>query len=117
MNVKAIVAGGRDFKPSQEHLEWLSEVCQRLNVTHIISGGCRGADTLGERFARDNGFDLSVFYAEWDKYGKAAGPMRNRKMAEHADVCILFPGGAGTRSMLKCAKECNLHIEEWKEYQ
>jgi predicted Rossmann-fold nucleotide-binding protein len=111
--MKAIVAGGRDFKPTHEHYEWLYRLCVQLNVNEIISGGCAGADTFGAHFAADNDIEVKVFKADWKKYGKAAGPIRNLAMAKYADICILFFGGSGTINMLKCARQFGLHVEQW----
>jgi hypothetical protein len=81
-------------------------------VTKIISGGCRGVDKLGEQYAKDHKIPFQVFKAEWSRYGKAAGPVRNQKMAESADalIAILYPGSKGTRSMIKIALKQGLKV-------
>lgn len=112
--MKAIIAGGRDFKGTKEHLEWLLRLKEELSITEIVSGGASGADRFGECFACDENLQLTEFRAQWDKYGQSAGPRRNLLMAKYADICILFPGGSGTRSMLECAKQEGLHIVQWE---
>lgn len=58
---------------------------------------------IGERYAAENGFLIERYPAEWDKYGKSAGPKRNRKMAEISDYVICFWDGKskGTKSMIE----------------
>jgi hypothetical protein len=57
-----------------------------------------------------NRVPVKQFPADWNKYGKAAGPIRNAQMAKYADAVILFPGGRGTANMRKLAKEHGLEI-------
>lgn len=73
----------------------------------LISGGAPGADSLGERFATEMQFPVKLFPADWDTYGTAAGPIRNRQMAEHATHLIAFWDGIshGTRNMIDVANE------------
>lgn len=68
-----------------------------------MSGCASGADSLGERFAREYNLECRYFPAQREKYGKAAGPMRNRQMAEVADGAVVFWDGRsrGTRSMIE----------------
>lgn len=60
----------------------------------MISGHARGADTIAESVAEELGWQVEVFPAEWSKYGKQAGGMRNQQMVDHgADICLAFPLG------------------------
>lgn len=54
----------------------------------IVSGGCSGTDALAERYAHSNGYPLQIFPADWSRYGKRAGYVRNREM--HAYIST-FP--------------------------
>lgn len=70
------------------------EVTSRFNVseiTQIVSGGARGADMLAERFGLEYGIDMEIFPAQWGKYCKRAGYIRNTQIAEYADCAIAFP--------------------------
>ena len=113
---RVIIAGSRNF----DDYDLLRKKCGRLlkmeNV-EIVSGHARGADTLGEKFAEENGIPLKVFPAQWDTYGKAAGPIRNRQMAEYAaqadcGFLVAFPKGEsnGTRNMIRTAKWYDLTV-------
>ena len=112
---KVIIAGGRTF----EDYEYLKKVCDFLlanrneSQIEIVSGNARGADTLGERYSKERGYKLTLFKADWDKYGKKAGYLRNKQMAEYADALIAFMekgGTKGTQHMINLATEKGLKV-------
>jgi hypothetical protein len=109
---KCIVAGGRSFD-DYEHLKATLDLylCLKTNI-EIVSGGASGADKLGERWANEKGIDIKLFPADWDTYGRAAGPIRNEEMAKYADACIVFWDGKskGTLSMIESAKRYKLKL-------
>lgn len=59
-----------------------------IRPTHIVSGGARGVDTLARFYAETNGIEFTEYLADWDKYGKRAGFMRNCVMVGAADAVI-----------------------------
>ncbi len=69
-----------------------------------------GADALGERWAKENDIPVKVFPANWDKHGKAAGPIRNKQMAAYGEMLIAFWDGksSGTGNMISLAEPYNL---------
>lgn len=75
-------------------------------VDELIVGGCRGTDSLAERWARERGIPVKVYKADWEKYGKSAGPRRNEEMAKDADFGVCFWDGKsrGTRNMIGLMK-------------
>jgi len=110
--MKIIIAGSRNFNNYKE----LCKICDYLlkdqkNI-EIVSGTAKGADILGEKYAKDKGYEIKKFPANWDKYKKAAGYIRNKEMAEYADVLIAFWDGEskGTKHMIDLAKENKLMI-------
>lgn len=108
---KVIIAGGREFCNSEIFLNFLfTGIPQDLDITEIVSGGARGADAMGERFATQFNIPLKIFPADWKTHPKAAGPIRNRQMAEYADVLVAFWDGksAGTKNMIDTATELGL---------
>ena len=110
---KIIIAGGRDFMDYNLLKEKTNKILQEKRVSHkivIVSGCARGADTLGLRYASENAFDAEEYPADWDKYGKKAGYMRNVEMAENANALIAFWDGKskGTKHMIDIATERNL---------
>ncbi len=64
-----------------------------LNISEVVSGGAIGVDLSGENFANIFGFKLKKFPADWETHGKAAGPIRNKQMAEYADALLLIWDG------------------------
>lgn len=108
--MKLIIAGGRDYLLAEKDYEFLGTITP--SITEIVSGGCSGADRCGEDFARANDIPIKLFLADWNEYGRAAGPIRNRKMAEYADAVVLFPGGRGTDSMRNEAHRAKISIFE-----
>lgn len=116
MDYKVIIAGGRyfsDYALLQEKCDYyLSNKLKTHNVI-IVSGHASGADSLGERYAQDHGLACDIHPADWDKHGKAAGPIRNAEMAEVADALIAFWDGQsrGTANMISLAKSKGLSVD------
>ena len=112
---RVIIAGCRDFQDYallKEKCEYyLQNKLQSDNVI-IVSGHASGADSLGERFAQEHGLQIELHPADWAKHGRAAGPIRNREMAESADALIAFWDGQsrGTKNMIDQAREKGLKI-------
>lgn len=115
--MKVIIAGGRNF----DDYELLRVVCNAVLATakdiEIVSGGASGADALGERYAAEMGYPLKRFPADWNTHGKAAGPIRNKQMAEYANGLIAFwdSSSRGTKHMIETAKKNGLkvYVEEY----
>lgn len=121
--MKLIIAGGRDFadyrllenecKSFIAKNTFLKEgnasTLEAKDIT-IISGKALGADLLGERFASKFGFTILEFPADWDRFGRSAGYIRNKQMAEIATHCICFWDGEskGTKHMIDLAEQFNL---------
>ena len=86
--MKLAVIGSREFSD----IKLLHDVLLPyvFTVTLVVSGGARGADKLGEEWAKKYGIDTLIFPADWDKYGKAAGFMRNEDIIMNADQVIAF---------------------------
>ena len=107
---KVIVAGSRNYTDYEEARAYIDLCLSRIRTEYdlvILSGGCRGADRLGERYAAERGYPVIRFPADWDTYGRSAGPIRNREMAEASDYVICFWDGRsrGTRQIIDCAEK------------
>lgn len=117
--VKVIVAGSRtanNFELVEKSLMmyFKEHKLHRADV-EIISGTARGADQLGEQFANKYGLKLTKFPADWDKYGKSAGYIRNEEMAKYANengILFAFWDGKskGTNHMINLAKKYSLTV-------
>lgn len=112
--MKLIVAGGRDYRLTEEDKDFLDRVHRELRITQVVEGGCTGADTGGNYWAKSVGLPVATFAIsreEWSRVGPSAGPKRNHKMAQYATeggpdtpaALVLFPGGSGTQSMFNVA--------------
>lgn len=124
MKARIIVAGSRDYKDYGQLADVLDRLMTKLQEqsidksdVEIVSGGCRGADELGERYAKESCIRCSIFPADWSKYGRSAGPIRNDTMAKYAvkadkGYLVAFPIGEsrGTRSMIKLAEQHGLEV-------
>ena len=110
---KVIIAGCREFTDYSMLCSFADEVLAGMKDIEIISGGARGADALGERYAREHGYALKVFPAEWKKWGPVAGPIRNGEMAGYADALIAFWDGrsSGTLDMIRKARAKDLPVQ------
>lgn len=88
-------------------------------ITEIISGGAAGADAMAERYAQENGIKMQVINADWKKYGKAAGPMRNTEIVEAAqEIYALWDGqSTGTADTIRKAQKAGkkVHILRYEE--
>ncbi|WP_353571512.1 DUF2493 domain-containing protein [Candidatus Albibeggiatoa sp. nov. BB20] len=108
--MKLIIAGSRDFN----NYKLLCQHMQQLNLkpSEVISGTCRGADLLGEQWANDNNVNIVQFPANWNKYGKKAGPIRNKQMADYGTALIAFWNGkaGGTSNMVRLATVGGLKV-------
>ena len=110
--MKVLVCGGRDYQD-------YSKVCWVLGHTEppislVIHGAAPGADSLAAKWAVEQGIPTDAYVADWDKYGKAAGPIRNRVMLElgKPERVIAFPGGKGTADMVFRARRANVPVTE-----
>lgn len=106
---RIIVAGCRyyeDYDEAKAYIEMCIKNIRKKYTLIFLSGGCRGADMLGERYAKENGFSIERYPADWQKYGKSAGPKRNLQMAKACDYVICFWDGKshGTASIISYAK-------------
>lgn len=110
---RVIIAGGRDFYDYQ----FLSTAMNSLlrNITEeivVVCGQARGADTLGEQYAKEHGYCVDYYPANWEQYGKRAGYLRNEQMAQNADALAAFWDGKsrGTKHMIETARRHGLKV-------
>lgn len=108
--MKVIIAGSRtiyDYSVVQEFLDALD-----LEITEVVSGAASGVDYLGIQWALENKISVKTFLAQWSKYGKGAGPIRNRQMAKYADALVVIWDGQskGTKNMIDEARKQGLIV-------
>jgi len=133
--MKVIIAGGRDFNDYEKLKKAIAQ--SGWLITEVISGGAKGADSLGERWAEENNIPVKRFPADWNnlkqagaivkvnkwrkKYNANAGFFRNEEMAVYAAKghpecggALLMEGGNGTADMKRRAKKHELMIHEYE---
>lgn len=112
--MKVIIAGSRDI----EDINIVPKAMDRfygVNITEVVSGKASGIDTLGEIWAEANDIPVKSFPANWKKYGKAAGPLRNKEMAEYADAAVVIHNGSkGSLNMISEMKKLGKPVYEVK---
>lgn len=108
--MRTIIAGSRTISDSDLVIEAIKE--SEFEITSILCGGAKGADMLGKNWGKKNSIEVKEFPANWEKFGNAAGIMRNVSMANHADALIAIWDGksTGTRHMIEEARRKNLKV-------
>jgi len=100
--VTALVCGGRDYADRERVREILDDIHALTPITTLVHGAAPGADSLAFEWAIANNIPARSFPADWQKHGKAAGPIRNQQMLDEGrpDIVVAFPGGRGTADMV-----------------
>ncbi len=111
--MKTIIAGSRDINDMDKLYKALISV--NWPITEVVSGGARGVDMLGEQWAFDKGIIFTRFPANWEKFGRGAGFIRNAEMANYAEALVAIWDGCskGTGNMIDLAraKRLKIHVE------
>lgn len=116
---RVIIAGSRGFTAFADLCAYCDKVLARKaqegQIT-VISGHCPGPDLMGEAYARARGYAVEVHPADWNQYGRAAGPIRNREMAAAAHALIAFWDGQsrGTKNMIDEARAACLPVRVYR---
>lgn len=111
--MKLAIVGSRDFTDYKILDDFIRSKFDLSEIDTVVSGGAKGADALAERFAEEHNFKIDVKKAEWGKYGRAAGPIRNALIVEEADAVVAFPtvDSRGTKNSMEIARKKNKRIE------
>lgn len=110
-SMKLIVAGSRQFKNELEAYKSLVDYLDTLDITEVVSGCAKGADSMGEYYASINDIPIRKFPANWKKYGKAAGFIQNEEMAKYAAVVLWNGTSKGSKHMIDTAKKQGLELK------
>ena len=103
--MRLIIAGSRSFTNYQLLCEALAP--ERPRIAQVLTGGARGADQLGYRWAWKHAIRHQVFRADWERFGKSAGVRRNFQIAQAGDMLIAFWDGRspGIRHLIGCMQQ------------
>lgn len=118
--MRVLVCGGRDYNNRDHVHNTLTQLdAERGPITCIIHGAATGADHEGMIWAQmmaESGRKImhAPFSAELRVFGKAAGPIRNKRMLVEGkpDVVVAFPGGRGTADMMRQARVAGVEVIE-----
>ncbi len=124
-HMRVLVCGGRDFALPEKSIEasnqrsfiwnYLTQVNLGVEpIEVLIHGGAVGVDRCAGQWAHNQRITVREFIAQWDKYDKSAGPIRNQQMLDEGkpDLVIAFPGGRGTADMVRRAKKAGVKVDE-----
>ncbi len=107
--MKLAIVGSRGFDNYDVLVTWANGVFYMYHSDKkaVVSGGAKGADSLGYQYAKDNGLDYTLFAANWDKHGKSAGFRRNQQIVDACDMVLAFWDGKskGTQDTINKAKK------------
>ncbi len=103
-NSRVAVVGSRSYSDLQSVRDFVGYLPQKCT---LVSGGAWGVDKAGECGAKLRNMKTDIYLPDWDKYGKTAGVLRNRKIVENSDFVVAFwkTGSKGTESTIQIAKE------------
>ena len=112
--IKVIIAGSRTFSDYKLLATTCDHMLQNQEDVEIVSGKePKGADKLGELYAEEHGYNVEEFIPFWAQFGDAAGPIRNKAMAEYADALICFWDGQskGSLNMIQVARNAGIMVK------
>lgn len=110
--MKTIIAGSRTITNEREVFVDILCADDTWPITEVVCGGAKGPDTIGKKWAESHEIPTKLFLPDWKKYGKSAGIIRNKQMAEYADMCIVFWDGEsrGSKNMIQEALNMELKL-------
>ena len=101
--MKVAIIGGRDFKNYSLLKSTMSKI---KGISCVVSGGALGADYLAEIYAKQNNIHTLIFQADWARFGRSAGPKRNKTIVQNSQLVVAFWDGTskGTKNTINQAK-------------
>lgn len=107
---RLIIAGSRHLDEAAA-LDAIESVAKPEHVSEVVSGGARGADAAGERWAERHSIPVRRFPADWSQ-GRAAGPKRNEEMAAYGQALLALWDyqSRGTADMIRRARAHGLPV-------
>jgi YspA, cpYpsA-related SLOG family len=119
--MRVLVCGGRYFQNVVRLWRVLDAFHAKHTIAGVIEGGSDavageyyGADYWARMWAKAHGIPSMTEFADWDQFGRWAGPKRNKEMIDKysPEAVIAFPGGAGTANMIKQARTAGIDVHE-----
>lgn len=109
--IRLLITGGRGYQ--DEDFVWyiLDKILYQRDIELLIVGDATGADALARLWAEARGVPIKVEYADWNRYGDAAGAIRNDDLLTWGPTAVVaFPGGAGTADMIAKARRKKITV-------
>ncbi len=122
IGITVLVCGGRAITGAVKAslLQCLDTVHSKTPIAKVVHGACPNpneayrysADLVGQYWALGNGVEVVGYPADWQRYGRSAGPKRNTQMLdmERIDLVVAAPGGTGTADMCRQAKARGVRV-------
>lgn len=113
--IRLTIGGCRTFDNYEIFSKFVGECIESINHHDriiILSGHCKGTDLMAEKYAAEKEYEIEIYPADWKKYGRSAGPKRNREMVEKSDVVVAFwdSNSRGTKSLIEYANKKNVTV-------
>lgn len=115
--MRVLVCGGRDYEDLHEDgrnavFVALSDIHAVTPIAFVMQGGAKGADRSAREWAATNNVPGQTYHADWSTFGRAAGPIRNRRMLANGnpDLVVAFAGGRGTADMVRLARNADIKV-------
>ena len=111
-----LICGGRNFDDEVMFEDAMGDLMRHFgHPSRIVHGGATGADGMADDLGKRLSVDVVPCPADWTKHGRAAGPIRNKEMLTHRPTKVIaFPGGRGTKDMVKQARSAGITVVEIK---
>ena len=120
---RIVICGGRHFNDYEQLKTTITNFLKQRKIeienVEIVSGHCQGADMLGEQYAKEYGLKLTIFPADWQRYKRKAGPIRNKQMIEYimqtenkAVIAFVSENSKGTKQTVLLAKRAGIFVVE-----
>lgn len=112
--MRVLVFGGRDWNKRKTTYAVLDQLDKEYHFSTLIDGMAPGADELGFDWAISRGVKTERYKADWGRYGRAAGPIRNQQMLDEGlpDLAVAFPGGTGTADMTARCEAAGVQVKK-----
>lgn len=113
------IVGYRNYNDYNSFKEFVDSIISKTKVGTIVSGGHLskgkikpGTDTLAWKYALEHGIEIIEYEANWNKYGRSAGPIRNKLIVENVDLLIAFVSSdsVGTLNTIEMAQKLKIPI-------
>ena len=110
--MKIAIIGSRDYENYTEMYNYIKSKININDISKVVSGGARGADAMGEWFAKENNIKTEIYLPDWNKYGRGAGFVRNKQIIENAEIIFAFlkNNSNGTKNSIMIARKLNRQL-------